>query len=84
MGSFRCLTVSTGYSAQLSPDELVSDKVLSNLLQAHIETLRAEISRIQHVASRTFDEVCRDELVRIHQSLANALAVLKVDANDLD
>jgi hypothetical protein len=62
----------------------MSDKVLSNPLQAHIETLRAEISRIQDVASRTFDDTCRDELVRIHQSLANALAVLNEDAESLN
>jgi hypothetical protein len=62
----------------------MSDKVLLNPLQAHIETLDAEISRIQAVASKTFDELCRDELVRIHQSLANALFVLKEDAESLN
>jgi hypothetical protein len=57
----------------------MSDKVLLNPLQAHIKTLHAEISRIQAVASKTFDE-----LVRIHQSLANALFVLKEDAESLN
>jgi hypothetical protein len=61
----------------------MSGKVLLNPLQSHIETLRAEINRLQDVASKTAEEDCRDELVRIHQSLANALAVLKEDASDL-
>jgi hypothetical protein len=58
----------------------MSDKVLLNPLQSHIETLHAEMNRIQNVATRTIDEECRDELIRIHQSLANVVAVLKVDA----
>ena len=58
----------------------MSDKVLSNPLQSHIKTLRAERNRIQYIAARTFDKNCRDGLMRIHQSLANALAVLDEDA----
>jgi hypothetical protein len=62
----------------------MSDKVLMNPLQSHIENLRAEMNRIQGVAERTTDEVCRDELIQIHQSLANIVAVLMEDANNLD
>jgi hypothetical protein len=62
----------------------MSDKAQLNPLQSHLETLHAEIKRIPDVASKTADEDCRDELVRIHQSLANALAVLKEDARSFD
>jgi hypothetical protein len=62
----------------------MSDKVLLNPLQSHLETLRAEMNRIQDVAARTVDDNCRDELIRIHQSLANIAAVLKEDASSLD
>jgi|HubBroStandDraft_6_1064221.scaffolds.fasta_scaffold2132233_1 hypothetical protein len=62
----------------------MSDEVLfPNPLQSHLETLRAEMNRIQDVASKTIDPECRDELVQIHQSLANAVAVLKEDVNNL-
>jgi hypothetical protein len=62
----------------------MSDKVLLCPLQSYIETLYAEMNRIQVVATRTADEKCRDELVSIHQSLANVVAVLKEDANRLN
>jgi hypothetical protein len=57
---------------------------LLNPLQSHLETLRAEMNRIHDVASKTMDKECRDELVRIHQSLANIVAVLKEDASSLN
>jgi hypothetical protein len=62
----------------------MSDKAQLNPLQSHLETLHAEMYRIQEVASKTIDPECRDELVRIHQSLANVVAVLKEDASNFD
>jgi hypothetical protein len=60
----------------------MSDKVLMNPLHCHIETLHAEINRIRKVAAKTIDPECRDELVQIHQSLANIAAVLRKDASN--
>jgi hypothetical protein len=62
----------------------MSDKVLLNPLQGHFETLHAEMNRIHDVAAKTIDPECRDELIQIHQSLANIAAVLKEDATSLD
>ena len=63
----------------------MSDEVLfPNPFQTHLETLRAEINRIPQVAAKTAEAECRDELVRIHQSLANVVAVLKEDASNFD
>jgi hypothetical protein len=42
------------------------------------------MNRIQDAAASTADDKCRDELIRIHQSLANIVAVLKEDASRLD
>jgi hypothetical protein len=61
----------------------MSDKVLANPLQGHIETLLAEIDRIPQVAA-TAEAECRDELIQIHQSLANVVTVLKEDAVRLE
>jgi hypothetical protein len=62
----------------------MSDMMLLNPLQSHLETLCAEMNRIQEVAAKTANEDCRNELIRIHQSLANIVAVLKEDARSLD